>query len=146
MMSQERLVAGLVVMFVVTCLCLPAQTVTFSDQVFNDSDWTAEIILNEVGNSANFLATQEPGRGNPGPFRKITHEAGAESDGGEIQVAHLHREAVYDPQEGGPIGRIDYSYDLKNLETQTRRRSSYYLVKGVSTCLDQPQDVEFRDG
>ena len=105
-----------------------AQTVTFSDQDFNDSDWTAEIIFNEAGNSAKFEARQDPNRGNPGAFRRIKHEGETRSTRVEIHVAHLRGGAVYDPPESGRISSIGYSYDLKNLESRTVWDSTYYLL------------------
>ena len=93
-----------------------------------DSDWTAEIIVNEVGSSAKFEARQDPNRGNPGAFRRITHEGETSSSRVEIHVAHLRGGAVYDPPESGRISSIGYSYDLKNLESRTAWDSTYYLL------------------
>ena len=126
--KNKRQVAGVVAMLALAGLNGAAQTVTFSDQDFNDSDWTAEIIVNEVGSSAKFEARQDPNRGNPGAFRRITHEGETSSSRVEIHVAHLRGGAVYDPPESGRISSIGYSYDLKNLESRTAWDSTYYLL------------------
>ena len=103
-----------------------AQTAaTFTDDTFNDPDWTAEMIVNQSGNSGGFTANQQRLRGNPGSFRKVTHEG--ESDG-SIHVAHLRVGAVYDPQVKGSIASISHSYDLINLESQSTFDSGYHLL------------------
>ena len=127
-MKNKRQVARVVAMLALAGLNARAQTVTFSDQDFNDSDWTAEIIVNEAGSSAKFQARQDPNRGNPGAFRRIKHESETRSTRVEIHVAHLRGGAVYDPSESGRISSIGYSYDLKNLESRTIWHSMYYLV------------------
>ena len=127
-MQHQRQAAWVVAILALTGLNGAAQTVTFSDQDFNDSDWTAEIIVNEAGSSAKFEARQDPNRGNPGAFRRIKHEGETKSTGVEIHVAHLRGDAVYDPSESGRITSIDHSYDLKNLESRTVFDSTYYLL------------------
>ena len=88
-MKNKRQVARVVAMLALAGLNGAAQTVTFSDHDFNDSDWTAEIIFNEAGNSAKFEARKDPNRGNPGAFRRIKHEGETRSTRVEIHVAHL---------------------------------------------------------
>ncbi len=103
-------------------------TVTFTDDTFDDSDWTAEMIVNEAGNSAEFTAEQDAPGGNPGAFRRIQHVGRAGSSPREIHVAHLRVGAIYDPQVDGRITGVSYSYDLKNLETRTIWDSRFYFL------------------
>ena len=110
-MKHKRQVAWLAAMLAVSGLNAAAQTVTFSDEEFDDSDWTAEMIVNEAGSSAEFTAEQDTSGGNPGAFRRIHHVGQAGSSPREIHVAHLRRGAVYNPREGGRISRISHSYD-----------------------------------
>ena len=92
-----------------------AQPVVFIDETFNDSDWTAKIILNEVGGSAEFEARRSTFGGNAGAFRRVLHEGDGNDRNPELHVAHLRQGAMYDPQAAGPIDSISYSYDLINL-------------------------------
>ena len=127
MMQQQRQVAWIVAILALTGLNGAAQTVTFSDEEFNDPNWTATVIIDET-RSAQITAQQDPNGGNPGAFRRIKHAGETRQNRAEIHVAHLHREAVYDPPESGRISSIGYSYDLKNLESRTIWDSTYYLV------------------
>ena len=127
-MKHKRQVAWLAAILVVTGLNAPAQTVTFSDEEFDDSDWTAEMIVNEAGSSAEFTAEQDTSGGNPGAFRRIHHVGQAGSSPREIHVAHLRVGAIYDPQADGRITGVSHSYDLKNLESRTIWDSRYYLL------------------
>ena len=88
-MKHQRQLACVVAMLAFGGFNAPAQTVMFSDQDFNDSDWTAELIVNEVGGSAKVQAMQDPRGGNPGAFRRIKHEGETKSSRVEIHVAHL---------------------------------------------------------
>ena len=126
-MQQQRQVAWIVAILALTGLNGAAQTVTFSDEEFNDPNWTATVIIDET-RSAQITAQQDPNGGNPGAFRRIKHAGETRQNRAEIHVAHLHREAVYDPPESGRISSIGYSYDLKNLESRTIWDSTYYLV------------------
>ena len=127
-MKHQRQLACVVAMLAFGGFNAPAQTVMFSDQDFNDSDWTAELIVNEVGGSAKVQAMQDPRGGNPGAFRRIKHEGETKSSRVEIHVAHLRGGAVYNASESGGISSIAYSYDLKNLESRTVWHSTYYLL------------------
>ena len=128
MVQHQRQVAWVVAILALTGLNGAAQTVTFSDQDFNDSDWAAEMIVNQSGSSGRFTANQERRGGNPGSFRKVIHKGRSGSRVREIRVAHLRVGAVYDPQVKGPIVGISHSYDLINLESQSRFDSEYHLL------------------
>ncbi len=105
-----------------------AQPVIFSDDTFDDSDWTAKIILNEVGDSAQFEAMQRPRSGNPGAFRRVLHEGEPSNRELRIHIAHLRQGTVYDPQATGPVDTVSYSYDLINLEDDSDDFTDYYLL------------------
>ncbi len=126
-MQHQRQVAWIVAILALTGLNGAAQTVTFSDQDFNDSDWTATVIIDET-RSAQITAEQDSRGGNPGAFRRIAHVGEAGSRDREIHVAHLHAGATYDPRKQGPISSVGHSYDLKNLESRTIWDSTYYLL------------------
>ena len=128
MVKHKRQVAWLAAILAVSALNAAAQTVTFSDEEFDDSDWTAEMIVNEAGSSAEFTAEQDTSGGNPGAFRRIHHVGQAGSSPREMHVAHLRVGAIYDPQTDGRITGVSYSYDLKNLESRTIWDSRYYLL------------------
>ena len=127
MLKHKRLVAGLVAILALSGLDSPAQTVTFSDEEFSDSDWTAAVIIDET-RSAQITAQQDSLGGNPGACRRIAHVGEVGSRDREIHVAHLRAGATYDPQTQGAISSISHSYDLKNLETRTIWFSTYHLL------------------
>ena len=127
MLTHKRPVLGFVGMLALAGLNSPAQTVSFSDDDFTNSDWTATVIIDET-DSAKITARQALIDGNPGAFRRVIHVGDTGSVAREIYVAHLQVGATYDPQTQGPISSISYSYDLKNLESRTVWASEYHLL------------------
>ena len=127
MLTHKRPVLGFVGMLALAGLNSPAQTVSFSDDDFTNSDWTATVIIDET-DSAKITARQALIDGNPGAFRRVIHVGDTGSAAREIYVAHLQVGATYDPQTQGPISSISYSYDLKNLESRTVWASEYHLL------------------
>ena len=104
-----------------------AQTeVSFTDTTFAVSDYTTTIIVNEVGSSARVTVRQRGADGNPGLYRRVMHEGNRGPEDREMQVAHLHREAIHDPAAGGGIATLSYGYDLRTFESAGF--SNYYLV------------------
>ena len=104
-----------------------AQTeVSFTDTTFAVSDYTTTIIVNEVGDSARVTVRQRGSDGNPGLYRRVMHEGDKGAEAHEMQVAHLHREAIHDPAVDGAIATLSYGYDLRPLESAGF--SNYYLV------------------
>ncbi len=99
--------SGYTILFAALLLAFagPAQadTVTFSDGNFSNSVWNATIFS---GSSSPFHAYQETGIGNPGNTWVVFLNGGP---GGNVSVAHLNSNAVYDPSNGF-ISQIDYSY------------------------------------
>lgn len=89
----------------------------YSDDIFNDADWTSTKIVDSTS-AATFTAAQIGFGGNPGPHRRVTHNFQFDyAEEGAFMVAHLHQDAIYDPQTQGAITSIDYSYDLRNPQT-----------------------------
>ena len=96
MMQHQRQVAWVAAILALTGLNGAAQTVTFSDQDFNDSNWTATVIIDET-RSAQITAEQDSRGGNPGAFRRIKHVGETGPQDREIHVAHLRAGAIYAP-------------------------------------------------
>ena len=70
-------------------------TVTFADQDFKDADWTTTILIDKGGTSTTITTNQRLRGGNPGSYRRISHEGDSGNETQEILVVHLHREAIY---------------------------------------------------
>jgi hypothetical protein len=83
----------------------------FTDDTFNDADWTASIIFQD-GQTPSFTATQISSGGNPGAYRQVQHTYGGLVNNGSIVVGHLMDGATYDPSIDGAVSTIDFSFDL----------------------------------
>jgi hypothetical protein len=104
-------------MFVVAVLSVQAQadTVSFADGTFNDSDW--EVAIFEHGNGGVVTAAQSASGGNGGAFRRVhqTVNPVPPDDTSWIIVFHRRAGAIYDPGSQGAIERIDFLIDYENL-------------------------------
>lgn len=84
--------------------------ITFSDSIFNDSDW--ELVPWMSGNGGTTAAKQEVSGGNPGTFRSIVnHVNTAAVDNSNIFGFNFRRGASYNPSKQGAIASINYSED-----------------------------------
>jgi len=93
-----------------------AADVTFVDSLFNDSDWSAQIVHTINHNAcgtfhAEFTAFQVLTGGDPGAYRHVTHTFAD----GELFVAHLNNHAIWNPVTDGGISQILYSQDVNYL-------------------------------
>jgi len=86
-----------------------AQTFTFTDTTFNNSDWNSVKLPNSTP-SASFTASQDLTNGSSSPSRLTTHI----NPPGSIFVAHLSVPSTYDPASQGEIVKLSYSYDLRH--------------------------------
>ena len=88
-----------------------AGTVTFSDQVFNDSDWTVNTQIIDSGGTVS--ATQNASGGNPDEFRRIVNTVFGVSGGPNSAIwgFHLTDQAIFDPSVSGAIQSLDYQED-----------------------------------
>jgi hypothetical protein len=105
-------IAPLLLLGALFCLCFPglAGAVTvFSDQTFNNGDWTATVVLDQNG-SGSFTAYQVSSGGNPGSYREISEQT-SQPGPEQFAVAHFKSGANYDPSASGFIATIDFSID-----------------------------------
>jgi len=119
---------------------IQAIPVTFSDGVFNDADWTADIIQEE-GPTPSFGVWQVTNGGNPDEYRHLQHSYGGN---GSIMTAHLQKEAIYDPGSQGAISTLALSFDLYLFDGGDSRAVDYrglifqndsYYIGGYASIL-----------
>lgn len=86
--------------------------VVFADTTFNDANWLSTTIL--VGNGGVVTGGQSSSGGNPGSYRRYTHEVSAPtpSQYSALCVFHMQGDATYDPAKQGAITSIAYSEDV----------------------------------
>lgn len=109
---MKRLFVNLAVLLLATIFIpVGASTATYSDSIFNDSDWTITTV--ELGNGGMVTASQSPMGGNPGEYRRIVNTVNGANPfpNSVIQGFHLKTSAVYDPSTQGAIDTIDYYED-----------------------------------
>jgi hypothetical protein len=88
-------------------------TVSYSDTEFAPGDWTAQVFYTS-GNGGSGSATQQPGGGNPGACRRVTHNIATRT--AKVAVLHERAGATYDPQTQGAIAEIDFAFDAKTIQ------------------------------
>lgn len=94
-----------------------------TDGIFNDSNWTAQKILDTTpAGNVTFAAAQVLTGGNPDEYRRTTHDY---IGPGSMVVAHISKVYSYVPAAQGPISTIDFSLDV-NL---------FFCVPGVSDSV-----------
>ena len=104
----------LLVLMAISASSAQGQTrVTVADQDFKDADWTTTILIDKGGTSTTITTNQRLTGGNPGSYRRISHEGDPGNETQEILVVHLHREAIYNPRTSGAVTDISYDYDLR---------------------------------
>jgi hypothetical protein len=94
------------------CLALctiaaPIYSISFSDGIFTDSDWTLENM--PLGVTAQSGAQVVSG-GNPGEFRQVNTISNSFT-----YMANLRTAFTYDPSVSGAISFIDWGIDTKNI-------------------------------
>ncbi len=100
-----------------------ADQIEFSDGMFGDNQWSAELGLVFASN-VSFVAEQMETGGMPGHYRHIVHNW---SGPGEMWVLHLREDAVFDPSKSGSINSITFSCDLNWFNPpQTPNGVGYY--------------------
>lgn len=98
-------------------LCIASASfgeVAFSDDDFNDADWTTKIFRYMNPTDAISSIQVEVG-GNPGAFRKITLYSSPDDwyDPCRALLIDIKLDAVYDPTILGPINFVSYGEDHK---------------------------------
>jgi hypothetical protein len=88
-----------------------AVEINFSDNTFNDSDWT--IADHTVGAGGTSNASQLLSGGNPNAYRRITTVLNSGPSERRIFSFNFNSTAIYDPSVSGAIDSIDYSEDAK---------------------------------
>ncbi len=109
-MSKKILIAFVPFLFAATQVS--AGTVVFSDQVFNDGDWS--LTIQNIDNGGTVDASQQSVGGNPNEYRRILHSLLPTSTNGESSGFlgfHLKNGAVYNPSTDGEISSLDYFED-----------------------------------
>ncbi len=110
---------------VLLSVAVQAQPVMFFDGEFSPAEWTATLILDTTPQGAIVTAQQQLQGGNPGAFWRTTHRF----DGlGGMAIAHTLAGALYDPGTQGPIGSIDYSWDLNHINSTGNAQVAYRLL------------------
>ena len=109
------------------CLALctiaaPIYSISFSDGIFTDSDWTLENM--PTGASAQSGAQVASG-GNPGEFRQVNTISNSFT-----YMANLRTAFTYDPSVSGAISFIDWGIDTKNI-------SAFGLGMGYGLAIKQ---------
>ena len=84
-----------------------AGTVTYSDQVFNEDDWT--LTTQTLGGGGSVSLFQVTSGGNPDEYRRI--ENTVNNGPGGVWGFHMRNGAVYDPSTQGAIVSLDYHED-----------------------------------
>ena len=109
-MSKKILIA--LVPFLFAATQVSAGTVIFSDQVFNDVDWS--LTVQDLDNGGTVVASQQSSGGNPGEYRQIVNSLFPTSTPGEssgVWGFHIKTSAVYNPSTDGEISSLDYFED-----------------------------------
>jgi len=109
-----RLLGGGFVLLLVFAFVGLAQSATFSDSVFADSDWTVfDVFQGNGGSSSGIQATGGPTGDLDTTFREIIVNVNAAPAGGVSTVISVHTKAgaVYDPATQGAIASIDTAQD-----------------------------------
>jgi hypothetical protein len=84
-------------------------SITFSDGVFNTSDW--QLTIEQSGNGGNVSFSQESTGGNPDEHLRITDMVNAAPPYSLVIGAFLHTNAIYFPRTQGEIVSLEYSED-----------------------------------
>ncbi len=89
-------------------------TFPFSDNTFNNGDWSLTILVNR-GGGAVMTGSQNGSGGNPGAYRNVTDQLNAPPSGDYTAIVGLHlmNGAVYTPSAQGAITSIDCSLDFE---------------------------------
>lgn len=83
----------------------------FSDDVFDDADWTLFELVDETPNdSAVFIGNQNLTGGNPGAYRRVVNELNTPT-ASLIVSGHLRQGATFDPGEDGSFLSMSISLD-----------------------------------
>ena len=84
-------------------------SVTFSDGVFNTSDW--QLTIDEGGNGGSVSFSQESTGGNPDEYLRITDTVNAAPPYSNIAGVFFNINAIYFPRTQGEIVSLEYSED-----------------------------------
>ncbi len=108
--SSQKVSIQLVILFstVMISTCTKG-AVTFSDAVFNTSDW--QLTIDQDGNGGSVSFSQESTGGNPDEHLRITDTVNAAPPYSRIFGAFFHTSAIYIPQTQGKIVSLEYSED-----------------------------------
>ena len=100
---------------VMTALFLAAapakvQAALFTDNTFNNADWTSTVLL--LGNGGSVSAGQVGSGGNPGSYRSVTNSVNpAGASASIVHGYHLSPLMTYSFLSSGAIASMDFSFD-----------------------------------
>jgi len=93
--------------------------VNFFDGIFNNSDWTLNVITNATGVGSSSAGLQFLTGGNPNEYRRIRNNLLVSNPGnGAVIGFHMNVTAFYTPSSQGAITSINYSEDSINFFNQ----------------------------
>ncbi len=93
--------------------------VNFFDGIFNNSDWTLNVITNATGVGSSSTGLQFLTGGNPNEYRRIRNNLLVSNPGnGAVIGFHMNVTAFYTPSSQGAITSINYSEDSINFVNQ----------------------------
>jgi uncharacterized protein (TIGR03382 family) len=97
------------------CVSSAEAAVSFFDGVFNNSDWSLNVITNAAGAGSTSVGFQVLTGGNPNEYRRIRNNGVVSSAGnGSVLGLHMNNFAFYTPSSSGAITSIAYSEDSIN--------------------------------
>ncbi|RME05987.1 MAG: hypothetical protein D6812_02265, partial [Deltaproteobacteria bacterium] len=90
-------------------------SISFSDETFADSDWTAPLFFFSDPDIA-YSNQQEGSGGNPGAYREFSAVRTTPSPTSTfVRQAHLRNGAIFDPATEGAITSLSYTFDILSL-------------------------------
>ena len=126
---------------VMTALFLAAapakvQAALFTDNTFNNADWTTTVLL--LGNGGSVSAGQVGSGGNPGSYRSVTNSVNpAGASASIVHGYHLSPLMTYSFLSSGAIASMDFSFDYSI--------ATFNKQVGVGLAIEQNGNVFYGD-
>ena len=136
-MKQTQIIAA-TIMTALLWAGAPAkvQAALFTDQTFNNADWTITPL--QQGNGGSVSAGQVGSGGNPGAYRSVTDTVNPAGSSSSIAHGyHLSPLMTYSFQSGGAIISMDFSFDYSLALTNN--------FVGVGLAIQQNGNVFYGD-
>jgi hypothetical protein len=111
-LTNSVILVGGVIILILCLVPAAGASITYSDGIFNNTDWTVTYFAVITGETAS--GEQITSDGNPQPCRRIDNYI---ITGGGLIGFHLKTGATYNPATQGAISSINYSEDNKKVGT-----------------------------